>query len=50
MITQCCICEADIILDIDEFIRIGDGIDEYFCDECAQAAIEYISELQLRMN
>jgi hypothetical protein len=50
MKVRCCICDEEIILEIDEYIRIQDDTEDYFCDDCAQAAIEYISELQLRIN
>ena len=50
MIAQCCICEEEIELDIDEFIKVQDDIEEYFCIACAERAREYIREEQLRKN
>jgi hypothetical protein len=37
-------------LSIDQFLEVDQDIDDFFCDDCAAEAIEFITDLQLRLN
>lgn len=50
MRTHCCLCGAEIELSVDEFLDIDQELDDYFCDDCATAAVIFCSDLQLRLN
>ena len=53
MIYECAICGELLEVDIDNVIDEEDcdfDNDEYFCDCCSHAAIDYITELLLRKH
>ena len=50
MIATCRVCGCDIELSDDEFLAVDQEIEEYYCNDCGQAAIMYSIELKERMN
>lgn len=50
MRAYCCTCGQEIELPIDQFLEVDQDIDDFFCDDCAEKAIEFIIDLQLRLN
>lgn len=50
MRAYCQICGDEMELSIDEFLEVDQDIDDFFCDDCAEKAIEFIIDLQLRLN
>lgn len=49
MNAECVVCGKIIPLDIDEFTKIEE-IEDYFFDECSDAAITFCHEIKLRLN
>jgi len=47
MRAYCCICGTEMELSIDEFIENDVDLDEYFCQECGEAAYDFCMNMIL---
>jgi hypothetical protein len=50
MRAYCQICGEEMELSIDQFLEVDQDIDDFFCDDCSCAALEYCAEYKLREN
>jgi hypothetical protein len=50
MKAYCCLCGADIEIAIDKFLETDQEIDDFYCEECTKAILEFAEDFNLRLN